>query len=289
MERRLPALLPPEGERPESVHRAMRYAALGPGKRIRPVLTLAVADLFGARDLEPVVDLGAAVELVHACSLVLDDLPAMDDAELRRGRAAVHRVFGENVALLGALALLNEAYALVAATAQRLGLARDPAAALVQRLAGALGTRGLIGGQALDLESRPEALDLEQLETLQARKTGALFVVAAQFGALAADAGDDELEAVSRFARELGLAFQIEDDLLDALAASAESGKDAGQDARRGSFVGLLGIAGARRQAEARLAAALAAIERFGPRADPLRGLARIIGHRTTVRAAASP
>ncbi len=137
----------------------MRYAALGPGKRIRPVLTLAVADLFGAPDLEPAVDLGAAVEWVHACSLVLDDLPAMDDAELRRGRPAVHRVFGESVALLGALALLNEAFALVAATAPRLGPSHHPAAALIRRLADAIGTRGLIGGQALDLESRPGAFD----------------------------------------------------------------------------------------------------------------------------------
>src|SRR5262249_37770614 len=121
--RRLPGLLPPPTARPEPVHQAMHYALTGAGKRVRPVLTLAVADLFGVRS-EPVLDLACAVEMVHACSLVLDDLPAMDDAALRRGRPTVHRAFGENVALLAALALLNRAYALVAESAHQLSLKR---------------------------------------------------------------------------------------------------------------------------------------------------------------------
>lgn len=266
----------------------MRHALLGPGKRLRPVLTLTVAELLGAPDLEPVTDVAAAVELVHACSLVLDDLPAMDDAELRRGRPATHRVFGEGAALLGAFALLNQAYALVAAAASRLRLERRPPAVLVERLAEAIGPRGLIGGQALDLESRPGELDRPRLETIHARKTGALFVAAAELGALAADAGAEEVEAMSRYAFELGLAFQIEDDLLDARAASAPADGGPARSVERSSLVGLLGAAGARRRAAERLAAALAAVERFGPAAEPLRALAEGVG-RLAARRAETP
>ena len=278
MERRLPALLPSEAERPASIHRAMRYAALGPGKRIRPILTLAVAEMFGARDLEPVVDVGAAVELVHACSLVLDDLPAMDDAELRRGRPTTHRAFGEEVALLAAFALLNRAYSLVAASAQRLRLSRYSPEDMVHHLAGAIGTRGLIGGQALDLESRPEELDLERLEYIHSHKTGALFLAAAELGAMAADARRKDFEAVSRFAKNLGLAFQIEDDLLDVLASSDETGKDAGQDEGKVTFVKLLGVEGARALAAELLDFAVASLEPLGRRAEALLALAEIVG-----------
>ena len=148
---------------------------------MRPVLTLAVADLFGGRS-EPVLDLACAVEMVHACSLVLDDLPAMDDAALRRGRPTVHREFGENVALLAALALLNRAYALVAEAAHRLALRRYTTEDVVHHLAAAIGSDGLIGGQALDLLSRPEELDLDVLEYIHSHKTGALFMAAGELG-----------------------------------------------------------------------------------------------------------
>jgi geranylgeranyl pyrophosphate synthase len=256
----------------------MRYAALGPGKRIRPVLTLAVAEMLGARDPEPVVDLGVAVELVHACSLVLDDLPAMDDAGLRRGRPTTHRAHGEAVALLAAFALLNHAYALVAAGARRLQLRHHTSEDLVRRLAEAIGTRGLIGGQALDLESRPGELDLERLEYIHNHKTGALFLAAAELGAMAADARREDFAVVSRFAGNLGLAFQIEDDLLDALATSDEAGKGTGQDAGKVTFVGLLGIDGARALAAELLAGATASLEPFGRRASPLLALAGRVG-----------
>jgi geranylgeranyl pyrophosphate synthase len=256
----------------------MRYAALGPGKRIRPVLTLAVAEMFGARDPEPVVDLGVAVELVHACSLVLDDLPAMDDAGLRRGRPTTHRAHGEAVALLAAFALLNRAYSLVAAGARRLRLRHYTSEDLVQHLAEAIGTRGLIGGQTLDLASRPEQLDLERLEYIHSHKTGALFRAAAELGAMAADARREDFEAVSGFARNLGLAFQIEDDLLDVLATSDEAGKRTGQDAGKVTFVRLLGTDGARAFAAERLAFATASLEPFGRRAEPLLALAALVG-----------
>src|SRR3954465_15650459 len=179
--RRLPALIPPASQRPEPVHQAMQYALTGAGKRVRPVLTLAVADLFGTAS-EPVLDLACAVEMVHACSLILDDLPAMDDAHLRRGRPTVHREFGENVALLAALGLLNRAYAIVAQATHRLSLRRYTAEDMVHHLDAAIGSDGLIGGQALDLLSRPEDLDLEVLEYIHSHKTGALFMAAGEVG-----------------------------------------------------------------------------------------------------------
>lgn len=270
----MPLLLPAEAERPEEVHRALRYSALGAGKRVRPVLALAVAELLGAPESDAALDIACAVELVHASSLVLDDLPSMDDAQLRRGRPTVHRAFGEDVAILAAFALLNRAFALVAEAGSRLAPRRYAPAEMVHHLAEAVGTKGLIGGQALDLRSTPGEMDLERLEYIHSHKTGALFLAAAELGAMAADARRRDLEAVGRYAKNLGLAFQIEDDLLDALATPAETGKDAKQDLGKTTFVDLLGVDGARALADELLAFAIDSLTPFGARAEPLRALA---------------
>ncbi len=279
VDQRLPDLLPAAGERPQAVHRAMHHALTAPGKRLRPVLTLAVAEMLGQRSA-PVVDLACAVEMVHACSLVLDDLPAMDDAELRRGRQTVHRAFGEDVAILAAFALFNRAYAVLVEAGSRLKLRRYAVADLAHHLAAAIGTDGLIGGQALDLESRAADLDLERLEYIHSHKTGALFLAAAELGAMAAEARRRELEAVSRYAKNLGLAFQISDDLLDVVATSAQTGKDSDQDRHKVTFVKLLGIDGARALAGELLDFAAAAIAPLGKKADPLRELALFVKQR---------
>jgi geranylgeranyl diphosphate synthase type II len=255
VERRLPELLPAADERPALVHQAMLHAVTSPGKRLRPVLTLAVAELFGADDPvdAAVVDLGCAVEMVHACSLVLDDLPCMDDAAMRRGRPTTHRVFGEATALLAAFALFNRAYALVAEAGERLRLGRYSTADMAHHLAEAIGSRGLVGGQALDLEldqeNRAGAIDLERLEYIHSHKTGALFLAAAELGAMAADAKRRELERVTRYAKNLGLAFQITDDLLDVRGTVESTGKDVGQDTGKTTFVRLLGVEGAEKLA----------------------------------------
>jgi geranylgeranyl diphosphate synthase type II len=281
--RRLPALLAGPGERPEAVHQAMHYALTGPGKRIRPVLTLVVADLFGSRtSSDTVLDLACAVEMVHACSLILDDLPAMDNASLRRGRPTVHLQFGENVALLASLALLNRAYALVAESAQRLSLRRYTAEDMVHHLAAAIGSDGLIGGQALDLLSRPEDLDLDVLEYIHSHKTGALFMAAGELGAMAADAKRKDLEVVARFAKNLGLAFQISDDLLDVLGTPEETGKDVGQDAAKVTFVRLLGVEGAQALEAELLGFAVESLAPLGRKGEPLRDLARFVGRRSS-------
>ncbi len=275
----MPALLPAEGLRPENVHRAMGYAVLSPGKRIRPMLALATAEMLGG-DSEEALDLACAVELVHCCSLVLDDLPAMDDAGLRRGRPTLHLEFGEDVALLAAFALLNRGYALVAEASQRLHLSRYGPEDLLHQLAQAIGTAGLIGGQALDLASGQVPTALSGLEYIHSHKTGALFLAAAELGAMAADARRRDFEAIGAFAKNLGLAYQIEDDLLDVLATSAETGKDAGQDGDRATFVKLLGVEGARALAEELLEFALVSVAPFGRRADVLRTLVELVrGH----------
>lgn len=277
---RLPALLPPAGARPEPVHRAMHYALTSPGKRIRPVLTLVVADILGERSAA-VLDLACAVEMVHACSLILDDLPCMDDAELRRGRPTVHRAFGENVALLASLALLNRAYALVAEAAHRLSLRRYTPEDMVHHLAAAIGSDGLIGGQALDLLSNPAELDLDRLEYIHSHKTGALFMAAGELGAMAAEAKRRDLEVVARYAKNLGLAFQISDDLLDVLHTPEETGKDTGKDAGKVTFVKLLGVEGARQLAAELLRFAEESLAPLGRKAGPLRDLAWFVGHRS--------
>lgn len=276
VEQRLPELLPPADRRPERVHEAMRYAATGAGKRLRPVLTLAVAELFGRR-AERALDLAVAVELVHAASLVLDDLPCMDDARLRRGRPTVHLAFGEDVAVLAAVALLNRAFALVAEAGQRLAPQRYTSEDMLHHLAVAIGSEGLVGGQALDLAQPATGVDLELLEYIHSHKTGALFLAAAELGAMAADAKRRDLEAVSRFAKNLGLAFQIADDLLDVEASPAEAGKDTGQDAGKTTFVSLLGAPSAARLAGELLDFAIASLAPLGRRADPLVALAEAV------------
>jgi geranylgeranyl diphosphate synthase, type II len=278
--RHLPGLLPPPTARPEPVHQAMHYALTGAGKRVRPVLTLAVADLFGVRS-EPVLDLACAVEMVHACSLVLDDLPAMDDAALRRGRPTVHRAFGESVALLAALGLLNRAYALVAEAAHRLSLRRYTAEDVVHHLAAAIGSDGLIGGQALDLLAKPEEMNLDVLEYIHSHKTGALFMAAGELGAMAADAKRRDLEVIARYAKNLGLAFQIADDLLDVLGTPEVTGKDTGKDEGKVTFVRLLGVEGAQSLAAELLGFAVDSLAPLGRKAEPLRELAVFVQHRS--------
>jgi geranylgeranyl diphosphate synthase type II len=280
VDRRLPELMPSASERPERVHEAMLYALTSPGKRLRPALALAVAEMVSRRISAAVLDLACAVEMVHACSLIFDDLPAMDDAALRRGRPTVHRAFGEATAQLAGLALLNRAFGVVAEAGQRLGLRRYTSEDLVHHLSAAVGSHGLIGGQALDLAAGPGDHDLALLEYIHSHKTGALFIAAGELGAMAADARRRDLEIITRYAKNLGLAFQISDDLIDATASEEEAGKDVGKDASKVTFVSLLGVAGARTLADELLDFAVATLEPLGRRADPLRHLAGFVQRR---------
>lgn len=281
VEARLARLLPSPDDEPRLVNAAMRYALTAPGKRLRPVLTLTTAAMFGDRrmDADAVLDFACAVEMVHACSLILDDLPMMDDAALRRGRETTHLAFGESTAVLAAFGLLNRAFAIVAERGAGLRLDRYTVEDLQHHLSGAIGTAGLIGGQALDLEGRGRTVDLERLEYIHSHKTGALFICAAELGAMAADARRRDLAAVTRFAKNLGLAFQITDDLIDR-DDSAVTGKDSGQDADHHTFVTLLGRDGARALASELLDFAIGSLAGLGRRADDLRVLADFVRHR---------
>jgi len=240
----------------------VRRALFNGGKRVRPLLALLAARAFGGRT-EGCVDLACAVEMVHASSLILDDLPCMDDSPLRRGKPALHMAFGEDVALLAAYALLGGAFRAAARGAARLPQERYPAEAYVDELAGAIGTAGLVGGQYLDLHP-PTAVDFAALEYIHSHKTGALFIAAARLGAMAAQARPAELETVTGFAKNLGLAFQIQDDLLDARSTPEALGKPVGQDRGKTTFLTLSGETACRSAVDALLGAALAHLRPVG-------------------------
>jgi geranylgeranyl diphosphate synthase type II len=269
VERALENLLPAPGPEDGGIAEAMRYTALSPGKRIRPVILLAVAESYAA-PASRLMPCACALEMVHACSLILDDLPCMDDAELRRGRPTSHRIYGEDRAILAAFGLLNLAYGIVSADPSVPDDLRPGVASLLSE---ALGTRGLIGGQALDLADSPSGRSLHELEQIHSRKTGSLFIASVEMGALLGLAPEPERRALSLFAKNLGLAYQIVDDLLDATSDAASIGKDSQHD-RRGNFVSLSGVEGARRLAEELSDCALDHLAILGARGALLRGLA---------------
>jgi geranylgeranyl pyrophosphate synthase len=259
VDRRLGDLLPSAEAGPGRLTEAARYALLALGKRFRPMLTLLAAEAFGAADGK-VLDVACAIEMVHAASLILDDLPSMDDAALRRGRPTPHKVFGEATALLAAIGLLNRAYGVIAAD-PALGHAR---ADLARRLSDAVGFEGLVAGQARDLYDRDVKRAPAEIDLLNHQKTGVLIMAAAESGAQAAGAAPAAVAAVGRFARELGLAFQIRDDLIDAEASPEAAGKDTGKDAGMTTLVSALGHSGAAAAMQSHLDAAWSALDEAG-------------------------
>ena len=269
----LEALLPAESERPVELHRAMRYSLFAGGKRLRPVLCLAAAEACGGAG-ESVLRAACALECLHTYTLVHDDLPAMDDDALRRGLPTAHVVFGEATAILAGDALLTLAFELLA------GCVAPPPRApgtLVFELARAAGSRGVVGGQCEDLASEGRAADAEVLRYIHRHKTAVLLQAACRMGALAAGAPDAQLDALSRYGENAGLAFQIADDVLDATATPEQMGKGTGRDAENGKLtcVKLYGVEESRRQARQLCDAAVQALERFDERAEPLRAIAR--------------
>ncbi len=256
---------------PASLAEAIRYSLLAPGKRLRPLLVLMGAEACGCADGRA-IPAACAVEMVHAYSLIHDDLPAMDDDAFRRGLPTCHTKFGEATAILAGDALLALAF-------ETLTLLEPPAiaAACCRELAQAAGACALVGGQAADLAAEGEAGSLELLESIHRRKTGALFTASVRLGALVAEANEVQTSAITRFAASFGLAFQVIDDLLDACGESQELKKDTGRDAERGklTFPALLGMEASRRRAEELVAAACRAVAPLGPSGEELAELAR--------------
>jgi geranylgeranyl diphosphate synthase type II len=262
-----------QGGHAPGVAAAIEHSLFAPAKRLRPILSLLVADVLRG-DVEQVLPPACAIEMVHTASLILDDLPCMDDATSRRGRPACHVVHGEATAILAAFALQNRAFAILAEGWPG-GPGAETRAAVARDLSQAVGLEGMIAGQAQDLAGTDRIIDFPTLEFIHSRKTGALFTAAAALGALAARPG--ERAAIISYAKNLGLAFQIVDDLIDVGGAEAEAGKDVGKDLKKTTFVSFSGVEGARDLARELIAAAQEAIAGFGPRAQPLRDLARYV------------
>ncbi|MFA6920623.1 MAG: polyprenyl synthetase family protein [Gallionella sp.] len=272
----LRSLLPQPTVAPQRLHQAMRYAVLDGGKRVRPLLAFAAGELAGA-DVARVNFAAASVELIHAYSLVHDDMPCMDDDVLRRGKPTCHVQYDEATALLTGDALQTLAFQLLSKS----GLADDAVQQLemIRLLAQASGSRGMAGGQAIDLDSVGKQLSLPELENMHIHKTGALIRAAILLGAHCGKVSVEQLDKLDHFGRCMGLAFQVVDDVLDASADTATLGKTAGKDADndKPTYVALLGVVAARGMAKSLHEEALAALAGFGDEAQCLRELADFI------------
>ena len=281
VEAMLDRLLPDGGGPEKPLLDAMRYACLNGGKRLRPYLTVATARLFGVSE-EQAFRAAAAVEMLHCYSLVHDDLPAMDDDELRRGRPTCHIAFDEATAILAGDALLTLAFDILADPATH-----DDAAVrieLVRGLTEAAGAHGMVAGQMIDLAVEHRQVDATTVERLQALKTGALITYSAEAGAILGEADPDARESILAYGRDVGFAFQIVDDLLDEEGDEAAMGKAVGKDAAAGkaTLVGVLGKDAARQKADRLAERAVESLEAFGDAADALRDVARFVVTRRT-------
>jgi len=250
VEKALARSLPAASVRPTTIHKAMRYSLLASGKRLRPILTLAAAEAVGvsAKDLTKILPVACAVELIHTYSLIHDDLPCMDDDNLRRGRPTSHKVFGEGVAVLAGDALLTRAFGLIAEIKPS---RRYPLSMILEETATAAGSLQLIAGQIADLEAEGKKPTLSEVRFIHERKTAAMIVLSLRLGAMTANATPRQLKALTEFGGELGLAFQIIDDILDVTQSSERLGKSAGKDlkASKATYPSVIGLEASRKEA----------------------------------------
>lgn len=276
IERALASHLPSATTLPGKLHEAMRYSSLNGGKRIRPMLVYATGQAVHA-DTRLLDGPACAIEFVHVYSLIHDDLPAMDDDDLRRGQPSCHRAYDEATAILAGDALQALAFEIVA---NEEGLCADSRIKILQVLARASGSSGMAGGQAIDLQSEGKRLSLDELETMHARKTGALFRAAIQMGALCGTTvSDHDMQALDSFGRCIGLAFQIRDDILDETAETEKLGKTRGSDRKKNksTFVQLCGLEASRQRARDLLDEAVGMLDSLGGNTRQLRNLARYV------------
>jgi geranylgeranyl diphosphate synthase type II len=275
----LERLLPPATQHPVSIHKAMRHSVFAGGKRLRPILCLEAGRMV-AGSLPPAVeDLGAALEMLHTYSLIHDDLPALDNDDLRRGRPTCHKVFGEAIAILAGDALQTQAYETLA----RLRCPAEARVRIIEEIAHGTGTvDGMIGGQVIDLEAEHTKPDVGMLEYIHRSKTAALITASVVSGGLYAGASEDAVAKLRAFGKSIGLAFQIVDDVLDVTQTSEQLGKTAGKDtaAEKATYPALFGIDESLKKADTLVETALASLESFGSRADTLKALARFLVER---------
>jgi geranylgeranyl diphosphate synthase type II len=275
----LERLLPAATQHPTSIHQAMRHSVFAGGKRLRPILCMEAARMVNGSLPAGVEDLGAAIEMLHTYSLVHDDLPALDNDDLRRGRPTCHVAFGEATAILAGDALQTQAYEVLAA----LGCSAEARVRIIAALAHATGTvDGMIGGQVVDIESEHVRPDLPTLEYIHRAKTGALIVASLVTGCHYANANEAEIAQVRSFGQSAGLAFQIADDILDVTQSSEQLGKTAGKDvaAEKVTYPALFGLPKAEQMAEQLIASACAALDGFGERAAMLKEIAHYLVER---------
>lgn len=265
--------LPSSEDFPSITLQAMRYGILNGGKRIRPVITLAISHVLGG-DEEKVLPAACAIEFVHSSSLILDDLPCMDNAIMRRGKETCHRVFGEDIAILAAFGLLNHAFYLLI-TLKEWKVKEKVIVNLISIFNDAIGPNGLITGQTIDLTTK-KPIDFELLEFMYSKKTGALFQASALLGAILSNAHEHELEAIRNYSKNLGLAFQIKDDILDTEGDPKKMGKERGKDKRETNFVSFAGLEGAKRIMEELVQTSIKAIS-FIPRNELLVQMAKYV------------
>ena len=275
----LERLLPPVTQHPVSIHKAMRHSVFAGGKRLRPILCMEAGRMVAGSLPAGIEDLGAALEMLHTYSLIHDDLPALDNDDLRRGRPTCHKAFGEAIAILAGDALQTQSYEVLA----RLRCPAEARVRIIEEIARATGTiEGMIGGQVIDLEAEHSKPDLQMLEYIHRSKTAALITASVVSGGLYAGAADDAVRNLRSFGHSIGLAFQIVDDVLDVTQTSEQLGKTAGKDtaAEKATYPALFGIEESVKKADALVDTALKALESFGPRAETLKSLAHFLVER---------
>ena len=273
----LDRLVPSETTAPEQLHRAMRYSLLAGGKRLRPALVLAAGEAFGA-DTDDLMPAACAIEMIHTYSLIHDDLPAMDNDDLRRGRPTCHKAFGEAVAILAGDALLTQAFRVLAADAPKRDAERQ--VRVIREVATAAGTvEALIGGQMADIESEGENVDGSTLEYIHRSKTGAMIAASVVVGGIVAGANGDQIEKLRAYGQCIGLAFQIADDILDVTSTSEQLGKTPGKDqaANKATYPAIHGIAASQARARELVAEAVEIVSSLGLKTQVLEEIARFI------------
>lgn len=278
IDRTLEALLPAEEGRSSKLNQAMRYSVLGGGKRIRPILAIAACEAVGG-ETEGILPFACALEMVHAYSLVHDDLPAMDNDDFRRGRPTTHRVYGDAMAILAGDALLTAAFQTIGRGALEKNLDPTLAIDVVREVSLAAGFSGMVGGQAVDMEFEGREVDLPTVEYIHTHKTGALILASVRTGARFGQASPKQLEAITKYGERIGLAFQIVDDVLNVTGQRAELGKSIGSDEARkkATYPALVGVIESKRLAESLVEEAISSIATLGKSADPLREIARYL------------
>lgn len=281
VDRFLDRVTPSEKVEPTTLHEAIRYSLFAGGKRVRPILALAAAEAIGGAS-NSILAIASSLELIHTYSLIHDDLPAMDNDDYRRGKLTNHKVYGEAMAILAGDALLTLAFELCSRSDLVEGLRPDRQVQIIYELAVGSGHLGMVGGQVLDIQAENKDIDLGALQTIHIHKTGKLIRAAVRMGAMAASADTAQLQQLTGYAEDVGLAFQIADDVLNVTGTREELGKDAMTDAQRGkkTYPVFYGVDGARRLAEQCVERAIGRLSGFDAKADPLRDLARYITSR---------